>query len=1013
MKKIIIYIIMAAVLSSLASASFCDTYTTVFCEDFEDDDVSDWQENDDGTGGAFVSNSTGDLNESYFGTYQGDNEISEDRMAGFFHPFGNASTSLLSWDFTIRPYWQSPTGAIHKILYIAQDHDDDTNPTAEDGAVIFYLRSGNIANPGEVEFSIYDGSYHDCGLKYTSGHKYHVQITTNYSDVNVTINGTLQSSCSGAYVIDNALTRFNYVALSGGANNYFHYDIDNMMICNGTSCGTVGAAGVSNPSFQPPTPADNAYNNTNQTINVSHGGGTGIRYYFYVNDDAYYLNVSQSGTDYFNWTTNFTDGAYIYKVSVQNITDGTFSENISRTLNIDTVMPTITITANNSFATDNLTIISNNVTKGLSLNISFADEADLYQTLINITNETGDSMYSRENTSITGTTDNVTEIVDISGWAIGNYTVILEATDSHTKKSINDYWTLKGLNYIRYDTEEGNIIYIESSTIPLKMSTKKKADRYTFLFNFLLSSEKQKFTIKANNPIDYLADSIYPAHFVIVAQGGEGNWVDFSDMGLSNDDYEVKKINDYEYDIIITTHGKKSFSFDSIGGLNRAVEHYFFRVGAVIDIWSYDEEADTPINATATSGSQSAHTITGTQPAKLYNITKETVSVTLNSSGYGTAAKTISITDNYHNFTLNLTPSQAVKMYFYDESSEGLIANEQMEVYLESSSLGFSDTYTINTTSDNPYILSGLDSGLYDLEASSTNYPERSYFDLNVTDVSTTNIDIYMINSTDGDEITFEVTDSDGDELEDVLSYIKKIINGTSTVMAQEETDFAGRFKLYMDDTYEYDINFSKNSYVDKEITLEPDALDSPYTIILESSGRVVPPIYDSILLSDIEYNLTYNTSDSQILFEWHDEDNTASNLCLDVFTMKEVYSSQCADTIYGSHSYSLTNRNISYVARAIATRNSRNYTLDTEDIPASVDVAWEELGEDSLLISLAVFLAISFLGLFSPIAAVFLGVFALAGLYFMNLLPITFGTIVGIAFVAVVITIVGLRKRR
>ena len=622
---------------------------------------------------------------------------------------------------------------------------------------------------------------------------------------------------------------------------------------------------VTAPTIIAPSPADNSNNNTNVTLNVSHTTTqTDVRYYLYFAEstpldegDFYIFNETRTGDEYKSFLTNVSDGTYHWKWKVQNITDGIFSGNTTeRTLIIDTVSPTITLGGNNNFTTDNLTIISS-YTHNLSINISFFDtHLAGGQTLINITNASGNSIFSILNTSITGTTANYTRVVDLSKVNPQNLTIKLIATDSHTANSINDYDVFKGLDYFRYTTEEGNVIKIKSDTFPLTRKTTKLKDRYDFEFNYLFQKDNYKFIIESYNRINYLSNSKYKAHFVIMAENGEGNWLDFENPNILAKDYTITKIDDYTYEVEIVANGLKSFKFSSLGGLNKREEHYLLRVGAVIDILSYDDDTGKGINATATLGSQVAHTVANTSSAKLVNVTKETISVVMNASGYGDETKAIEITSRHHNFSLNLTVVSAVKIHFFDERSENRIFAETFTVFLEKT--GFAQTFTGIT--DNPHSILNLDSGIYELKASSSNYAEREYQNLNISNVTTTNINVYLINETLGSRKTFNIVDEALNPLDGVTVVFTKVINGSSTVVAQETSDFAGQVKLDLDSVVEYTINFSRTNFEDKTIKLEPS--DTTYIIEMVSTvGKYNQSVHEGIRYSFSPINIVLNNN--------------------------------------------------------------------------------------------------------------------------------------------------------
>ena len=604
------------------------------------------------------------------------------------------------------------------------------------------------------------------------------------------------------------------------------------------------------PTIVPPSPPDNANNRTNQTLNVTHPTiNNDVTYYLYFNDSSILTeehlvlnNVARTGDEYRSFITSVSvDGDYFYKWKVRNTSSGIFSGNTTqRTWTLDTTNPTITLNNNNNFSIDNSTILSS-LLVNLSIDITFFD-TNLYQTLINITNETGDSVFYILNTSIGGKTSaNYSRFVNITDWALGDYIIKLSATDSHTANSIRDYDVRAGFSYFRYTTEEGNVITIRSDTLPLTKRTTKLKDRYDFEFNYLFQKDTYKFIIESYNKIDYIEDSEYKAHFVIMGNNG-GNWIDFENPNLQSKDYVVTKIDDYTYEVEVTANGIKSFTFNSLGGLNRVEDHYKIRLGAVIDVWVYDvvNYPDIQLNATATIGTQFDNSISNLSGARLINITKDITTLTLNASGFGFEDKTINITEKYHNLSFNMSPTSATQLYFYDEKSEDLIIGETFSVYLETS--GFSQTYSATT---NPHTITGLTNGFYKLKASSSNYPERQYLNLNVSNVTTTNLNIYMINNTIGNEVTFTIRGSGGNNLDNADINFFRIIGGTNTLIAEENTDFAGQAKLSLDPNYEYDITIIRSGYISRNITLEPS--DTSYIIILLSGEAPYESVYQGV----------------------------------------------------------------------------------------------------------------------------------------------------------------------
>ncbi len=793
--------------------------------------------------------------------------------------------------------------------------------------------------------------------------------------------------------------------------NVLNYQFDKVIIPQGKTA---------TPTIVSPSPADNAHNNTQVILNVSHSTvNNDVRYYLYFADTStltenhlYLINVTRTGEEYRLFTTNVsTNGTYYYKWKVQNITadseTGIFSSNTTqRTWIMDTINPTISLGLNgdNNFSITNSTILSPLI-HNLSIDISFFD-IYLYQTLVNITNESGQSIWQRKNTSITGTTVNISEsLIDIRNWSIGNYTIKLEATDSHTAKDIGEYDVEKGLDYLEYDTEEGTRIRIKSDTFTLFFKTTKYKDRYDFEFEYLFLKEYYTFRITSSDIIEYLPYSRhgFNAHFIT-----GNNWIDFEAVGLKPTDYTIIKINDYTYDVIIKSNDNKKFNFMSLGGLNKVEEHYLIQLGAVIDIFAYDDDTSHGINVTAVYGSQSAHGKANLTAARLVNVTQDTTSITINSSGFGVETNTVSITTFFHNFSFNMTAVSALKIFFYDEKTTELIS-DTFSVYLERT--GFTNLYTGIT--DNPNTIRNLGSGIYKSKISSTDYAQREFFNINMSNVSTAVLNAYLLNISDNSEIAFNVLDSNSEPIENANADFFRTLNGTSVLVAEEDTDYAGIFRLYMDTNYEYLINFTKAGFESREINLEPSISNSPYTIYLDSNVTAPPPLIDSYQIrsyADYFSNLTYINATKTVLFKWYDPNDYADNWCLYVFDSNTTYYENCSILESSNMRYIILGDNRSYTAKSIARKNDREYIVDI--IPINLFRHIAELGRDILIIDWVVFITLGFLGLSNPIAALVMGVMALAGMYAMGMLPVGLSTIMGLVFVVLVIA-VGIGKAR
>ena len=170
----------------------------------------------------------------------------------------------------------------------------------------------------------------------------------------------------------------------------------------------------------------------------------------------------------------------------------------------------------------------------------------------------------------------------------------------------------------------------------------------------------------------------------------------------------------------------------------------------------------------------------------------------------------------------NVTKITNLSLTFIDEVSNTKITGETFTVFLKKSD--FSQTFSSTT---NPFVIPNLDVDLFTkLKVSSTNYPGRQYFNIDLrggTRSSPVNFTVYLINNTLGSEVTFNIVLEDGlAPLEGVRTVFTKSINGIDTVVSEEDSDFAGQVVLDLDEDTQYTITFTRTGLQDRTILLEP-----------------------------------------------------------------------------------------------------------------------------------------------------------------------------------------------
>jgi len=189
------------------------------------------------------------------------------------------------------------------------------------------------------------------------------------------------------------------------------------------------------------------------------------------------------------------------------------------------------------------------------------------------------------------TTYQWSETFDTTSEPNGYWQMHIESADSHTKKYFKPANNIvkdnlhKKLHY-EFDFNTIEISLIDGNVMGQfeSLDTVKTDDRYSFEFNFknkLTPNSRMTFRVHSENKLYYLDWSEYNAHFI----SGD-NWIDFEGV---DGDFTIKKIDDYNYNVEITTHKQEqNLKFQSLGGLNEDELLITFQVNNCVPVWICD-----------------------------------------------------------------------------------------------------------------------------------------------------------------------------------------------------------------------------------------------------------------------------------------------------------------------------------------------------------------------------------------------------------------------------------------
>lgn len=185
----------------------------------------------------------------------------------------------------------------------------------------------------------------------------------------------------------------------------------------------------------------------------------------------------------------------------------------------------------------------------------------LYRTNVTIYNSSNNSVYNNESGILISETYNITTTID--NLTIGNYTLFIEATDTHTANKIKE---------IPYNTYQDKIVFndgkinIEFYSLDMSQTPIYDGDRYRF--TYCSDTNEFKLKIKTNSDIVYIPDSEYPCHLII----GGRYWFDTSPYKCIN-----PKVNNEEFELELENiDGGNCITTDSLGGLNYISQETWF-----------------------------------------------------------------------------------------------------------------------------------------------------------------------------------------------------------------------------------------------------------------------------------------------------------------------------------------------------------------------------------------------------------------------------------------------------
>ena len=263
---------------------------------------------------------------------------------------------------------------------------------------------------------------------------------------------------------------------------------------------------------------------------------------------------------------------------------------------------------------------------------------------------------------------------------------------------------------------------------------------------------------------------------------------------------------------------------------------------------------------------------------------------------------------------------------------------------------------------------------------------------------TTSNLTLYMLPLSYATPITFILP------RENYILYVERIYGGNAVYIRSEKADFNSRAIVYL---RPYDVYYKIKVFTDNfQSCFSSEDIRISSTEYRISSCSELENItkfeFRQILKANCEQS-EYNENYVRVVCSFYTLDNLDHNVNFTVYKLtnlfdKAVYYSDSIKATTGTFS-TLLQKGFEY---RIVIRVGSSFDIFTK----LVDLKEAVFTQEGIIISILLFMTLTFVGLFNPFISIVLGVIALAISVYLNLIYISISSLIGIIIVAILIKI-------
>jgi len=342
----------------------------------------------------------------------------------------------------------------------------------------------------------------------------------------------------------------------------------------------------------------------------------------------------------------------------------------------------------------------------------------------------------------------------------------------------------------------------------------------------------------------------------------------------------------------------------------------------------YNNRTNTSINDfNATIGSTVYTTNSGLITTGILSNDPVTYEITLNSLNYHT--KKLNWTPTSGNLNTSMVPANDLNFVFYDEETNKLLENTTVDIDI------FNSMSSYNASGNVSIYVVYLDYGVYTLRYSAPGYYERFYY-LNFETNDEFSINLYLINSSVGTEVSVTMYDQNNQLLPDAYIAAMRFFPESNAYYTVEwaKTNFQGETNLHLQlntEFYKFILYYPFGEI--RQITSETYIYDNSLIFQLQTGQPVLVDYEHSM---DITHSLVWLNDSNAFRLTFMDANNVISQACLEIYqTTAKGNVLRLNQTCVASTSGIITTgvppiNGTTYTATAYATISGTDWFLDS-----------------------------------------------------------------------------------